>query len=229
MNLKIKLAVLLVVMVFLAIAVRFLNLQAWLPIVLARVDSLGIWAPIAFIGIYVIATLCLIPGSLLTLGAGVLFGVVWGAIYTFLGASLGAIAAFCTSRYLARTWLTKQIGSNEKFQAVDQAVGREGLKIVLLTRLSPVLPFTWLNYAFGLSQVSFSDYAIGCIGMIPATVMYVYIGSLLGDLAALVSGGTGRSRTTAELVLLGVGLVATVIVTLYITQIARKALNQKVL
>ena len=215
-------------MVALAIAVRFLNLQAWLPIVLTRVDSLGIWAPIAFIGIYVIATLCLIPGSLLTLGAGVLFGVVWGAIYTFVGASLGAIAAFGVSRYVMRAWLTKQIEGNEKFQAVDQAVAQEGRKIVLLTRLSPVLPFTWVNYAFGVSQVSFSDYVIGCLGMIPATVMYVYIGSLLGDLAALASGTTARSRTTPELILLGVGLIATVVVTLYITQIARKALNQKV-
>jgi len=224
-----KLAIFLVVILISVLAIQSLNLQVWLPVVLGRVKSLGVWAPIAFVCIYVVATLCLIPGSLLTLGAGVLFGVVLGSIYTFVGASLGAIAAFCVSRYVARKWVAKQLGGGAKFQAVDQAVAREGFKIVLLTRLSPVLPFTWLNYAFGLSQVSFRDYALGCFGMIPATVMYVYIGSLLGDLAALVSGATARSRTLAEVILLSVGLVATVVVTLYITQIARKALDEKAL
>jgi uncharacterized membrane protein YdjX (TVP38/TMEM64 family) len=229
LKLGVKLVVLLLVIVIFTVAIQSFNLQAWLPVVLGRVASLGVWAPIAFVSIYVIATLCLIPGSLLTLGAGILFGVVLGSIYTFVGASLGAIAAFCVSRYVARKWIVTQIARDAKFQAVDQAVAQEGLKIVLLSRLSPVFPFTWLNYAFGLSQLSFLDYAIGCLGMIPATVMYVYIGSLLGDLAALVSGTTTRSRTPAELILLGVGLVATVIVTFYITRLARKALNQKVL
>jgi len=224
-----KLTILLVVIVISVLAIQSLNLQVWLPVVLRRVESLGVWAPIAFVCIYVVATLYLIPGSLLTLGAGVLFGVVLGSIYTFVGASLGAIAAFFVGRSVARKWVAQQIEENEKFQAVDQAVAREGFKIVLLTRLSPVLPFTWLNYAFGLSQVSFRDYALGCFGMIPGTVMYVYIGSLLGDLAALVSGGTARSRTLAEVILLSVGLVATVVVTLYITQIARKALDEKAL
>ncbi|MBW4489213.1 MAG: TVP38/TMEM64 family protein [Trichocoleus desertorum ATA4-8-CV12] len=232
-SLGFKLAILLVVIVISVLAIQSLNLQVWLPVALGRVESLGVWAPIAFMGIYVAATLCLIPGSLLTIGAGVLFGVLLGSIYTFVGASLGAIAAFCVSRYIVRKWaqkwITKQIEGSEKFQAVNQAVAREGFRIVLLTRLSPVLPFTWLNYAFGLSQVSLRDYALGCLGMIPATVMYVYIGSLLGDLAALVSGVTARSRTLAEVILLSVGLVATVVVTLYITQIARKALEEKAL
>nr|WP_290223220.1 TVP38/TMEM64 family protein [Trichocoleus desertorum] len=232
-SLGFKLAILLVLISISVLAVQSLNLEVWLPVLLRRVKSLGVWAPIAFMGIYVAATLCFIPGSLLTIGAGVLFGVVLGSIYTFLGASLGAIAAFCVSRYMVRKWaqkwITKQLEGSEKFQAVNQAVAREGFRIVLLTRLSPVLPFTWLNYAFGLSQVSLRDYALGCLGMIPATVMYVYIGSLLGDLAALVSGATARSRTLAEVILLSVGLVATVVVTLYITQIARKALDEKAL
>ena len=228
LSLSFKVAILLGMVVMFAMATQLLNLKALLPILLGRVESLGVWAPIAFICIYIIATLCLVPGSLLTLGAGVLFGVILGSVYTFVGASLGAIAAFCVSRYGARKWMAKQLTGDAKFQAIDQAIAQEGLKIVLLTRLSPVFPFTWLNYAFGLSQVSFSDYAIGCLGMIPATVMYVYIGSLLGDLAALVSGATTRSRTPAEVILLGVGLGATVIVTLYITQLARKALDQKV-
>src|SRR6476646_6843483 len=133
LNLGIKLSILIVVIVALTIAIQSFNPKTWLPIVLERVESLGVWAPLAFIGIYVIATLCLIPGSLLTLGAGVLFGLIWGSIYTFMGATLGAIAAFWVSRYVARKWVANQIEADKKFQAVNQAVAREGFKIVLLT------------------------------------------------------------------------------------------------
>ena len=126
-------------------------------------------------------------------------------------------------RYLARDAIARKIQKNEKFATIDRAVADEGWKIVLLTRLSPEFPFTLLNYAFGLTRVKLSYYVLASwIGMIPGTVMYVYLGSL-------VNVGAGhRQRTTGEWVLYGVGLLATVIVTVFVTRLARKALAKKV-
>lgn len=204
-----------------------LNLQAELYAVLQWVKDLGIGGGFAFIAIYSAATVLFVPGSLLTLGAGIVFGVVFGSIYVFIGATIGAIAAFLVGRYLARAWVSQKIADNPKFAAIDQAVARAGFKIVLLTRLSPVFPFNLLNYAFGITGVSLQDYALGSIGMIPGTVMYVYLGSLAGDLARL---GTVEQpmATTVQWGMRIVGLMATVVVTLYVTWIARRALAAEV-
>jgi uncharacterized membrane protein YdjX (TVP38/TMEM64 family) len=187
------------------------------------VDSLGAVGAIAFIIIYILATVAFFPGSILTLGAGVVFGVVLGSFYVFIGATIGATAAFLVGRYLARGWVAEKIQGNNKFQAIDEAVGKEGLKIVLLTRLSPIFPFTLLNYAYGVTGVSLKDYLIGCAGMIPGTIMYVYIGSLAGSLATI---GTSAPATNPVLLwtIRLIGFIATVAVTLYVTKIARQAL-----
>ena len=186
-------------------------------------DSLGTVGAIAFIIIYILATVAFFPGSILTLGAGVVFGVVLGSFYVFIGASIGATAAFLVGRYLARGWVAEKIQGNNKFQAIDEAVGKEGLKIVLLTRLSPIFPFTLLNYAYGVTGVSLKDYLLGCAGMIPGTIMYVYIGSLAGSLATI---GTSAPATNPVLLwtIRLIGFIATVAVTLYVTKIARQAL-----
>ncbi|MGC9525816.1 MAG: TVP38/TMEM64 family protein [Limnospira sp.] len=206
---------------------KLLGIQDLLKNALDWIDSLGAWGPGVLIAIYILATVLFLPGSILTLGAGFLFGVIWGSIYVSVASTLGAAAAFLVGRYFARDWVAKKIAGNERFKAIDDAVAKEGWKIVGLTRLSPVFPFNLLNYAFGLTQVSLGDYFFASwIGMMPGTVMYVYIGSLAGSLATL---GTGeRSRTPAEWVLYGVGLVATVAVTVYVTKIARQALDQKI-
>lgn len=203
------------------------NPQAILRNALQWIDSLGTVGAIAFIALYIIATVGFFPGSILTLGAGVIFGVVWGSLYVFIGATLGATAAFLVGRYLVRGWVARKIADNKKFAAIDQAVGREGLKIVLLTRLSPIFPFNLLNYAFGITGVSLKDYFIGSVGMIPGTIMYVYIGSLAGNLAMI---GTEAQPTnpTLQWAIRILGLIATVAVTVYVTQIARKALEEEV-
>ena len=208
-------------------ATKFLNLQGILKNALESIASLGPWGPAAFILIYIVATVLFIPGSLLTLGSGVLFGVVGGSVCVSIGSVLGATCAFLTGRYLTREWVSKQIEGNQKFKAIDYAVASEGWKIVLLTRLSPIFPFNLLNYAFGVTQVSLKDYFFASwIGMIPGTVMYVYIGSLAGSLAAL--GSQGRSRTAAEWALYGIGLLATIALTVYATRLAKKALDEKI-
>lgn len=202
-----------------------LNPLIWLRNALEWIDGLGAVGAIAFIGIYIIVTVAFLPGSIPTLSAGVIFGVFWGSLYVFVGATIGATAAFLVGRYLARGWVAKKIAGNTKFRAIDEAVGREGLKIVLLTRLSPIFPFNLLNYAYGLTGVSLKDYFFGSVGMIPGTIMYVYIGSLAGNLAAI---GTGNqpSNPTVEWAIRIIGLIATVAVTVYVTKIARKALEE---
>jgi uncharacterized membrane protein YdjX (TVP38/TMEM64 family) len=191
------------------------------------VASLGSIGAIAFIGLYIVATVAFLPAFVLTLGAGVLFGIWLGSIYVFIGATLGSIAAFLVGRYLARDWVATKIASNDKFKAIDHAVGKEGLKIVLLTRLSPLFPFNLLNYAFGVTGVSVKDYIIGSIGMIPGTVMFVYIGSLAGSLALI---GTDAQPTNPPLqwTIRIIGLIATVAVTVYVTRLAKAALAEVV-
>ncbi|MBJ7900214.1 MAG: TVP38/TMEM64 family protein [Cyanobacteria bacterium RI_101] len=202
-----------------------LNLQDLLRQALEQVEHFGAWGGMAFIALYILATLAFFPGAPLTLGAGVLFGAVWGSVYVFIGATLGALGAFGVGRYWTRRWVLKQISGHPRFEAIDRAVGREGLKIVFLTRLSPLFPFNLLNYAYGVTGVSLRDYALGSLGMLPGTILYVYLGSLAGNLAAL---GAAPSAENAPLqwTLRLVGLGATLAATLYGAKIARSALDQ---
>ena len=213
-----------IAVVALVVAVgRTIDLRA----ALERIRDTGPLAPLLFIALYVAACVFLLPGAILTLGAGALFGVVKGALVAWTGATLGCAAAFLVGRYLARDWVAKRISGDKRFRAIDEAVGREGWKIVGLLRLSPVFPFNLLNYAFGVTRVSFRDYLLAsAVGMIPGALMYVYLGSLAGDLATLGAGG--RTRTTAEWVLYGIGLIATVAVTVTVTRIARRALDARI-
>jgi uncharacterized membrane protein YdjX (TVP38/TMEM64 family) len=206
---------------------RQLDLQNLLRQALAWIASLGAWAPVMFVCLYIGACVLFIPGSLLTLGAGVVFGVVHGSIIASIAASLGAAAAFLVGRYIARPWVARKIEGDPRFKAIDEAVAGEGWKIVGLTRLSPVFPFNLLNYAFGLTRVPFWEYFFASwIGMLPGTILYVYVGSLAGSFANLGSGG--GTRTTAEWVLYAAGLIATIVVTVFVTRLARRALAKHI-
>lgn len=217
---------LITVAALIAAAVIF-DLQTVFRQALAWISGLGAVGPIIFVVIYMLASVLLLPGSLLTLGAGAIFGLFQGFVAVSTGATLGATCAFLVGRYLARDWVSGRIAASSTFRAVDEAVAREGWKIVLLTRLSPVFPFNILNYAFGLTRVGLRDYVLASwVGMIPGTVLYVYIGSLAGDLASLGAGD--RERTTGEWLLYALGFAATVAVTLFITRLARKALASKI-
>jgi uncharacterized membrane protein YdjX (TVP38/TMEM64 family) len=208
-------------------AARFFHVQDLLNAALEWIRGLGAMGPVIFVVTYVVASVFFLPGSILTLGAGAIFGVIKGSIIVSIAATLGAASAFLVGRYLARGWVEEKIEGNEKFKAIDETVAREGWKIVGLTRLSPIFPFNLLNYAYGITKVSFRDYFLASwIGMLPGTVMYVYIGSLAGDLATLGAGG--GPATTAQWVLRVVGLLATVTVTIYVTRIAREALEKRV-
>ncbi len=209
--------------IVLFVAFRYFHVPMLLRRSLDWVAGLGPVGVIAFIAIYILACVFMLPGSVLTLGAGAVFGVVKGSVIVSVSATLGATAAFLVGRYLARDAVARRIEGNERFRAIDEAVGREGWKIVGLTRLSPVFPFNLLNYAYGITKVSLRDYFLASwVGMLPGTVMYVYLGSLAGSLATLGRHGTGR--TPAQWALYGVGLLATVVVTVFVTRIARAEL-----
>lgn len=229
-NSKLKLIGISGLVVFLIVASRFLDIRELVQTSLHWVESLGVLAPIMFILIYNLATVLFIPGSLLTLKGGCLFGVVWGSIYVTIAAMFGAICAFLIGRYLSRDWVCQQIEHHPKFKAINQYVKQEGWKIVLLTRLSPIFPFNLLNYLFGVTQVSIKDYVLGSIGMIPATVVYVYIGSLASDLATanMMNQPITQETEIAKLVIRSIGLVATIAVTVYLSYLAKKALHETV-
>jgi len=229
-NSKLKLIGISGLVVFLIVASRFLDIRELVQTSLHWVESLGILAPIMFILIYNLATVLFIPGSLLTLKGGCLFGVVLGSIYVTIAAMFGAICAFLIGRYFSRDWVCQQIEHHPKFKAINQAVKQEGWKIVLLTRLSPIFPFNLLNYLFGVTQVSIKDYVLGSIGMIPATVVYVYIGSLASDLATanMMNQPITQETEIAKLVIRSIGLVATIAVTVYLSYLAKKALHETV-
>lgn len=203
------------------------QLGSYVPQFAAWVESLGVWGPLVFIAGYAIATVGFIPGSLLTLAAGAIFGLLQGTILVFFGASLGAMAAFLVARYGARRWVEDKLESKPRFRTIDKAVAQQGRKIVFLLRLSPIFPFNLLNYALGLTEVRFRDYVIACFGMIPGTFLYVYYGKALGSLAA-VAGGVQVERDAGYWVVLSLGLLATVVVTAIVTRIAKRALSQGV-
>ena len=196
-----------------------------LPQFAGWVDGLGVWGPAVFIAGYAGATVAFVPGSVLTLAAGAIFGLVRGVAYVMVGATLGASLAFLVARYIARGAIEQRLEGNGRFAAIDRAVGREGRKIVFLLRLSPVFPFNLLNYALGLTNVRFTDYFVACLGMIPGTLLYIYYGKLAGDVAQL-AGGTGVGRGAEYYAVLALGLVATVVVTTIVTRTARRALQE---
>lgn len=188
------------------------------------VQGIGPWGAVLFAAAYVPAAVLLVPGSLLTLGAGFVFGVAKGTVIVSLGSTAGAATAFLVGRSIAREWVAGRLAGRPKMAALARAVETEGFKIVLLTRLSPVLPFNLLNYAFGLTAVPFRTYVLASwIGMLPGTIMYVYLGSAASSLAALLSGE--QPRSTGQRVLFVLGLAATVAATIIVTRTARRALN----
>lgn len=202
----------------------FGQIQDWLVSTLDWIDGLGPIAPIAFIILYVIITVSLLPASVITLGAGFVFGVVKGSIFVFIGAMLGATAAFLIGRYLARDWVNRKISNNRRFKAIDSAIANEGRKIIFLIRLSPIFPFNLLNYALGLTNISLKDYILGTTGIIPGTIMYVYLGSLAGNLATLGTGDTPSDPVVTWIIRI-LAFLTTVAIVFYVTYVARKALK----
>jgi uncharacterized membrane protein YdjX (TVP38/TMEM64 family) len=214
-----------VVLAGLLVASKLLPVTSWLRSFLVWSNHLGPAAPLAFIGVYILACVLLLPGSVLSLGAAVAFGFWKGLIAVSIGSTLGACAAFWVGRTIGRSWVEEKVQADPKLRALDQAVGREGRKIVFLTRLSPVFPFNLLNFFYGVTRVPFLDYALASwIGMLPGTAVFVLVGSLGRGAAEAATG----QASSLKLVMMGVGLAATIAVTAYVTKIARCALDEAI-
>ena len=193
---------------------------------LVLVPATGPWGPLLFIGLYIATSLLFLPGWMLTLGAGFVFGVAKGMVTVSIGATLGAASAFLVGRYLARDAVARRLEAFPSFRAIDEAVARDGWKIVGLARLSPLFPFNIMNYAFGLTRIPFRHYVLASwVGMLPGTFVYVYLGSIAGDLAAL--GQFQRPHGPMELGFYALGLAATVAATVLVTRVARAALAKR--
>ena len=177
-----------------------------------------------FVPIYAIWVTLLLPGVWASMLAGALYGTWLGSFIVFLGASLGAEVAFFLGRTFLRDWAKRRMDELPKLKAVQKAVSREGLKLVLLTRLSPAFPFSLLNFVYGLSEVSVRDYTIGLIGILPGTILFCGLGSLAGDLARFGEVLAGETDWTSSFIRL-VGLIATLAVFCLVSLSARRALQ----
>jgi uncharacterized membrane protein YdjX (TVP38/TMEM64 family) len=214
-----------VMVVAMLTAVATLPIADWLAIGIAWIEANRTLAWVVYITTYIVATVLIVPAVILTLGAGFVFGLPLGVVLVSLGSVLGASAAFLVGRFLARDWVAKRIEGLPRFQALDRATHHEGFVIVFLTRLSPLFPFNLINYGLALTSVKFRDYFFASwIGMLPVTILYVYIGSLASELTELTSGdvGGGMART----LLFVVGLVATIALTIVITRKATRTLAE---
>lgn len=189
------------------------------------VDGLGPWGPLVFVVGYAVAVVAFVPGSILTLAAGAIFGLVEGTVLVLVGATLGSTAAFVVSRYLARDAVARKVEGDRRFASIDRAIEREGRRIVFLLRLSPIFPFNLLNYALGLTRVRLADYVVASLGMLPGTLLYVYSGKVAGELATLAGSGAVH-RGVGYYSVIGVGFAATAIVTILVTRVARRALRE---
>lgn len=206
-------------------AIVLLPVNEWLLKLVEGIRDMGGVGAAVFVAAYVAATVLLLPGSILTLGAGFAYGPVYGTLLVMLASNLGATLAFLLGRTVLRGWVARRISSDARFSAVDAAVGAQGFRVVLLLRLSPLFPFNLLNYALGLTRVRLRDYVLASVpGMFPGTLLYVYLGSLVTSVSQLTSGQRPDSGPWGRVLFWG-GLVATIAVTVLITRIARRALD----
>lgn len=187
---KIKFLLLIAFIVIAIMSVKTLGLDKYLDQERLRVwiEGFGIWGPAIYMLTFALAPALMLPGLPITITGGILFGPVWGSVYTSIGSSAGACLAFLVARYLGRGWVESTIGEG-KLKELDAEVARQGWKIVAFTRLIPLFPFNLLNYAFGLTRIRFSHYALASfIFMLPATVAYIVLSSsLLGILKGHIS------------------------------------------
>lgn len=203
-----------------------LPVTTWLVAVVEWIQAQGPAGPIAYALTYVAATVLLMPGSVLTLGAGFAYGPLWGLLLVSPVSVAAATASFLLGRTVARAWIKRRLASDPRFAAIDAAVGSSGFKIVLLLRLSPIFPFNLSNYALGLTKVRLRDYVLASwIGMLPATALFVYLGSLITSASELASG-TRPDAGGAGDIMLAVGLAATLAVTVVLARIAKRALSR---
>lgn len=205
----------------------FLPTQGYLKAFLESVSRLGFPGALCLVLVYVPVCLLLLPGVLLTLGAGFLYGPFWGGAIASLGITLGALLPFLIGRFLAREWIERRIFTHPGFVAIDRAVARQGFKTVLLVRLCPFFPINPVNYMFGLTQIPLGRYVLATwLGRIPGLATTAYVGSAAKTLADAAAGNVEMG--TSQQVLLGLGLALMVVMVVIFAQLANKLLRQAI-
>lgn len=215
----VRIVLVIAVLVAFVFALRWVKQSGLLDQSLRWIQSLGPWAPVVFIILYIITVIFFLPAAILTAGGGFVFGLAWGSLYVLIAASISANIAFLLGRHFARDWITRKLEGNARFKALDEATARDGWKIVALVRLAPVFPFSLTSYAFGIARIPLWEFALANFAMIPGTVMYVYFGSVARDLTEKVSTPPWIKWTVGAL---------TVIVIIYVTRFAKRALSQRI-
>lgn len=222
-----RLVTLAMILIALFLAMKLLPVREWLTNFNDWVGQMGATGIFVFVVVYAVATIVMAPGSILTIGAGFAFGLWKGFFAVSAGATLGASLAFLVARFIARDKIEAVAKRNEKFRRIDNAIGREGAKLIFFLRLSPVIPFNLSNYFYGLTGVRFWPYVLASwIGMMPGTFLYVYIGTAGKAAISAAAGGETVKHGWQYWTFLSVGLAATVVVTIWVTKIARDALKE---
>ncbi|MDH3692178.1 MAG: TVP38/TMEM64 family protein [Gammaproteobacteria bacterium] len=213
------------VAVILSVLIYFFDLQSHVVRVLEWLDTLGVWAPALFIVIDMLVVVFLVPGIMVTMGAGFLFGVVNGSLYVVIATTLGATIAFTIARCLLGGSMASYLRTHPRLSLIDEALAGGGWKIVLITRLIPFFPFKLSNYFFGVTQFCTRDFVMGTfLGIWPITVVNVYIGSITADFATL--GSPTDSRSQMEWVVYGIGFVISIAFAIYLGHLAQQALRR---
>ena len=201
--------------------------QSLVPRVLAiitGVESLGPAAPVIFILVYAAAIVALVPSTPLTMASGAIFGIFRGALFAFIGGTIGSAGAFLIARYAARGLVARRLATTPRLAAIERAVTANGGRVVFLLRLSPVVPFNFLNYALGLTTMSIWSFILAGLGSIPGEIVYAYWGRVSGEALALADQAEVPRSASYYAFLVG-GLVATVAATVLVTRTARRALR----
>lgn len=215
-----KIAAALLVIAALIVAFRVLPVAEWLRTFQAYVRGLGALGYIVYIVVYAICVVAFVPASILTLGAGAIFGFAGGTIVVVIGATIGATLAFLLARTVMRKRIEEMTAGNAKFRALDRAIAAEGTRIVFLVRLAIVFPFTYLNYAFGLTAIPLWRFvAATFVGILPATAAFVFAGS------AATRAATTTTTAVTRIAYVAGGVIA-VLVSIFIGRIATKAIRR---
>lgn len=219
-----KWALLLLGLVALSSAASLLPLKEWIKTFTQWIQGLGPSGVAVFILAYAAATVLFLPGALFTIAAGLIYGVVAGTAVALVGAIIGASLAFLCGRYLVRKRVERSTRNNAKFKAIDEAIEKQGWKIIGLLRLSPLIPFNLSNYFYGITAIKFWPYVLASfVGMIPGTLLYAYLGA--AGKAGL--GGEQQNSGPLKWVFFGVGFVATIAVTIIVSRAAKQALKKQ--
>ncbi|GAB4567348.1 MAG: hypothetical protein Tsb0020_19840 [Haliangiales bacterium] len=225
MSARLRLTLAAILATSLAIAAIYLPLGRWALALVELVRGAGALGAALYGAIYALATVLWIPGSLLTIAAGFLYGLVAGTLVVLPSALLGATLAFLVGRFFARDFIRQKVAAYPRMAAVDAAIGERGFTVILLLRLSPLFPFILLNYALGLTDARLRHYVLAsAIGMIPGTFLFVYLGTLVTDAAALAAGQRPDGGLAQTLLFWG-GLAATATVTVLISRLAKRRLR----